>query len=149
MTNIDYHWHKFDQLSLHEFYQIVMAREAVFVVEQNCPYQETDEMDAHSWHLQLKVDGELAAYARVVEPGIKYSQPSIGRVLTIKKFRGQKLGEALMREAIKFTEETYPGEGIKIGAQVYLQRFYSALGFQATGDTYDEDGIMHIDMIKP
>lgn len=149
MTNIDYHWHKFDQLSLHEFYQIVMAREAVFVVEQNCPYQETDEMDAHSWHLQLKVDGELAAYARVVEPGIKYSQPSIGRVLTVKKFRGQKLGEALMREAIKFTEETYPGEGIKIGAQVYLQRFYSALGFQATGDAYDEDGIMHIDMIKP
>ncbi|WP_341646113.1 GNAT family N-acetyltransferase [Thauera sp. SDU_THAU2] len=121
-VNIDFKWSRLDSLTALELYGIIGARESVFVVEQNCPYQETDGMDLHAWHLSAFMDGELAAYARVVDPGIKYSEPSIGRVMTIKKFRGLKVGRRLLEEAIKFTEATFPMSGIKIGAQVYLKR---------------------------
>ena len=144
----EFKWSRLEAYTALELYQIIKAREAVFVVEQNCPYQETDEMDPHAWHLSAFINGELAAYARVVDPGINKSQPSIGRVMTLKKFRGQKIGRALMEEAIKFTEQKYPGKDIKISAQVYLQKFYASLGFHAVGEPYDEDGIPHIDMIK-
>lgn len=146
--NLEFKWSRLEYLSALELYQIIRAREAVFVVEQNCPYQETDELDLHAWHLSAFVKSELAAYARVVEPGVKNSQPSIGRVMTLKKFRGQKIGRALMEEAIKFTEQTYSGYDIKISAQVYLQKFYASLGFYASGEPYDEDGIRHMEMIK-
>lgn len=141
-------WSRLASFTALELYQIIRAREAVFVVEQNCPYQETDELDPHAWHLSAFSDGELAAYARVVDPGNKNDQPAIGRVMTLKKFRGQKIGRALMKEAIKFTGQKYPGKDIKISAQVYLQKFYESLGFHASGEPYDEDGIRHIDMIK-
>ena len=131
-----------------ELYEIIKARESVFVVEQNCPYQETDDLDLHAWHLSALVNGELAAYARVVDPGIKNRQPSIGRVMTLKKFRGLGIGRALMEEAIKLTKQKYPGIDTKISAQVYLQKFYESLDFYSFGEPYDEDGIPHIDMIK-
>lgn len=141
-------WSRLGAFTALELYQIIKAREAIFVVEQNCPYQETDELDPHAWHLTALVNGELAAYARVVEPGGKNSQPSIGRVMTLKKFRGQKIGRALMEESIKFTEQKYPGKDIRISAQVYLQEFYASLGFYVFGEPYDEVGILHIDMIR-
>ncbi|MFT3760818.1 GNAT family N-acetyltransferase [Thauera sp.] len=147
--NIDFKWSRLDSLATLELYEIISARESVFVVEQNCPYQETDGMDLHAWHLSAFMDGELAAYARVVDPGVKYSEPSIGRVMTVNKFRGQKIGRRLVEEAIKFTETTFPMSGIRIGAQVYLKRFYESLGFRSVGEVYDEDGIPHIDMIRP
>lgn len=146
--NLKFKWSRLEAFTALELYEIIKAREAVFVVEQNCPYQETDELDLHAWHLTALVNGEFAAYARVVDPGLKNSQPSIGRVMTLKKFRGQKIGRALMEEAIKFAEQKYPGKGIKISAQVYLQKFYASLGFNVFGESYDEDGIPHIDMIK-
>lgn len=145
---LKFQWSRLVDFTALEFHQIIMAREAVFVVEQNCPYQETDELDLHAWHLSVLVNGELAAYARVVDPGVKDSLPAIGRVMTLKKFRGQNIGRALMAEAIKFTEQKYPGKDIKISAQVYLQKFYASLGFDVFGEPYDEDGIPHIDMIK-
>ncbi len=145
---IEFKWSQLASFTALELYQIIRAREAVFVVEQNCPYQETDELDPHAWHLSAWVNGELAAYARVVDPEVNNSQPSIGRVMTLRKFRGQKIGRALMDEAIKFTGQKYPGKDIKISAQVYLQKFYESLGFHASGEPYDEDGILHIDMIK-
>lgn len=145
---IEFKWSQLEAFTALELYEIIKARESVFVVEQNCPYQETDELDLHAWHLSVLVNGELAAYARVVDPRDKNSLPSIGRVMTLKKFRGQKIGRALMEEAIKFTEQKYPGTDIKISAQVYLQKFYESLGFHASGEPYDEDGILHIDMIK-
>lgn len=145
----EFKWLLLEALTALELYQIIKAREAVFVVEQHCPYQETDELDLHAWHLTAMVNDELAAYARVVEPGIKSSQPSIGRVMTVKKFRGQQIGRALMKEAITFTEQKYAGNAIQISAQVYLQKFYESLGFHASGEPYDEDAIPHIDMIKP
>lgn len=145
----EFKWSRLEDLSVLEFFGIVKAREAVFVVEQKCPYQEVDDMDLSAWHLSAVVDGELAAYVRVVDPGVKYQQPSIGRVMTVAHFRNLKLGRSLMSEAIRFTEEHYPDMGIKIGAQVYLQRFYESLGFVAASEAYEEDGIPHLDMIKP
>lgn len=146
---LTFHWQRLEDLSVLEFYHLIAAREAVFVVEQNCPYQETDAMDLQAWHLRVMHNDELVACARVVDPGVKYPQPSIGRVMTVETFRQHKIGRALMQEAIRFTEQTFPAMGIKIGAQVYLQAFYESLGFASVGEPYDEDGIMHMDMIKP
>lgn len=145
---LKFKWSRLESFTALELHEIIKARESVFVVEQNCPYQETDDLDPNAWHLSALVNGELAAYARVVDPEIKNSQPSIGRVMTLKKFRGLKIGRRLMEEAIEFTEQKYPGNAIKISAQVYLQKFYESLGFRAYGEPYDEDGIPHIDMIK-
>ena len=119
------------------------------MVEQRCAYQDPDGLDAHAWHLQVLQDGQLAAYARVVDAGCKYPDPSIGRVMTVSAFRGQKVGRALMREAIRFTELHNPLANIQISAQAYLQGFYESLGFHGVGDVYDEDGIAHVQMVKP
>lgn len=146
--DLDFQWKRLDDLSTREMYTIIQAREAVFVVEQACAYQEVDGLDLDSWHLSVLKDGELAAYARVVGPGLKYEEPSIGRVLTLAKFRSLKIGYALVAEAIRFTEAHYPGAGIRIGAQAHLQKFYGSLGFEPVGEIYDEDGIAHIDMVK-
>lgn len=146
--DLDFQWKRLDDLSTREMYTIIQAREAVFVVEQACAYQEVDGLDLDSWHLSVLKDGELAAYARVVEPGLKYEEPSIGRVLTLAKFRSLKIGYALVAEAIRFTEAHYPGAGIRIGAQAHLQKFYGSLGFEPVGEIYDEDGIAHVDMVK-
>lgn len=145
---LDFKWSRLESLSALELFNIIKARESVFVVEQQCPYQETDDMDLHSWHLAVSLNGELAAYVRVVDPCIKYEQPSIGRVMTLEKFRSLKIGRTLMNEAIHFTEEQFPKMGIKIGAQVYLQNFYESLGFEVITEPYDEDGIPHIDMVR-
>lgn len=147
--SLQFKWSRFESLSALALYEIIRAREAVFVVEQACPYQEVDGMDISSWHLSVTMEGELAAYARLVDPGVKYQQPSIGRVMTLKQFRSLKIGRALMTEAIRFSELQFPGQSIKIGAQVYLNEFYASFGFEAVSDPYDEDGILHIDMIRP
>lgn len=145
---LQFHWSRLDALSGLEVHEILQARVAVFVVEQNCPYQEVDDMDLNAWHLCARLNGELAAYARVVDPGVKYPQPSIGRVMTLARFRGRQLGRALMAKAIGFAERQYPGAGIQIGAQLYLRRFYESLGFAAAGPVYEEDGIPHLDMLR-
>lgn len=145
---LDFNWSRLESLTALELHQIIKARESVFVVEQHCPYQETDDLDLHAWHLTVSVEGEIAAYARVIAPGARDSQPSIGRVMTVKKFRGKQVGGALMQEAIRFTEQTFPGGDIKVSAQVYLQMFYESLGFCVASVPYDEDGIAHIDMVK-
>lgn len=145
---LSFNWSRMDALTSQELYEIMQARAAVFVVEQNCAYQDADDADLQSWHLCVRSGGELAAYARVVDPGVKYAQPSIGRVLTPQKFRALKVGRALVSEAIRFSEATFPGQDIKIGAQAYLQRFYESLGFCAVSDLYDEDGIPHLEMVR-
>ena len=144
-----FQWKRLDDLSTREMYAIIQAREAVFVVEQQCAYQDVDGLDLDSWHLSVLKGNELAAYARVVAPGLKYAEPSIGRVLTLAQFRSLKIGYALVAEAIRFTEAHYPGAGIRIGAQAHLQKFYGSLGFEPVSKVYDEDGIPHIDMLKP
>ncbi|WP_370682445.1 GNAT family N-acetyltransferase [Comamonas sp. GB3 AK4-5] len=146
---LHFEWQRLESLTAAELYALLQARESVFVVEQQCAYQEADGMDFHAWHLRVLLDGELAACARVVDPGLKYTEPSIGRVMTLGKFRKLQIGRALVAEAIAFTEQHWPGQGIRIGAQAHLEGFYGSLGFQAVGDVYDEDGIPHIDMVKP
>ncbi|WP_312512444.1 GNAT family N-acetyltransferase [Stutzerimonas nitrititolerans] len=91
----------------------------------------------------------LAVDSSTPSPGHKFAEPSIGRVMTVGTFRRFKIGRALMTEAIAFTERTFPGTGIQIGAQAHLQEFYQSLGFQSDGDVYEEDGIPHVDMVKP
>lgn len=144
-----FRWARLEDLSGREVHALLSARERVFVVEQACAYHEADELDPVSWHLTAHVDGALAACARVVDPGMKYDAPSIGRVMTVEAFRGRRLGEALMREAIAGTRARFPGQAIRISAQAHLRTFYGALGFEAEGAPYLEDGIPHIAMRLP
>jgi ElaA protein len=153
MSALSFRWARLHELSAPEWHTVLAAREAVFIVEQNCPYQDADALDAQSWHLLGSVDGTLASYLRVVDPGRKsvhagvfYAEPSIGRVLTAAAFRGKGYGQQLMREGIAGCDRLYPGQGIRISAQSYLLAFYRALGFVALGDEYDEDGIPHFEM---
>ncbi len=145
---LNFTWVRFEDLSALELHDIIRARESVFVVEQACAYQEVDGADVHAWHLRVQHEDELVAYARVFSPGIKYQQASIGRVMTLPEHRGKGFGHPLMQEAIRFTEAYFPGTGIKIGAQARLQAFYESLGFVRTSEPYDEDGILHIEMLK-
>ena len=155
MTNLHFHWTRLPDMQPAQLHGVLAARESVFIVEQNCPYQDADALDAHAWHLLGTVDGALAAYLRVVDPGRKsvhpgqyYAEPSIGRVLTVKAFRGQGLGLTLMHEGIAGCARLFPGQGIRISAQSYLLGFYQSLGFRKLGGEYLEDGIAHFEMLR-
>ena len=139
----------YDQLSKNELFAILQIRQAVFVVEQTCAYPDIDALDKQAWHMSAwTTEGEIAAYARVLAPGLSYPQPSMGRVLTTEIVRGQGLGQELTRRALAFIAQQYPGQPIKIGAQLHLEQFYKNLGFESCSDPYDEDGIPHIQMIR-
>jgi ElaA protein len=137
----------FDGLAGERLYAVLAARVAVFVVEQDCAYQELDGLDDRALHLVAsQCDGAVAAYARILPPGTRFEQPSVGRVLTALSHRGTGLGRALMRRAIVATRERWPGAPIRISAQCHLQRFYAGFGFRTDSAPYDEDGIEHVDM---
>ncbi len=121
----------------------------VFIVEQACPYQDCDDVDRFSHHLWTRLGGGIAAYLRIVAPGARYDEPSLGRVLTVVAARRTGLGRALMREGIRQCDALYGREAIRIGAQRYLLSFYSEFGFRQTGLDYDEDGIPHSEMLRP
>ncbi len=148
MGKLFWQWTAFDKLTVDELYKILRARQDVFVVEQDCPFHEIDGLDPASWHLAGWDGEEPAAYARVVPPGVRFKEPSIGRIITTQKWRGRGVGKALMREAIGRTLEKYPESDIKLSAQVYLIKFYGEFGFEPAGDRYDEDGIIHVDMLR-
>jgi ElaA protein len=139
----------FDELKPGELHEIYQARVAVFVVEQKCPFQDLDGADPKCMHLLGHgPDGTLLAYCRLVPPGVKYPEPSIGRVLTTKAGRGNGAGRELMREAVARAEGLWPGQALRIGAQRYLDRFYGEFGFTQVSEPYDEDGIVHIEMLR-
>ena len=138
---------KFEDLTSFELYAIMQLRNEVFVVEQNCVYQDADGKDLHSLHLCGWVAGKLAAYTRIIPPGISYPEASIGRVVTSPAYRNTGAGRQLMEESIRLTFSEFKGTRIRIGAQLYLTGFYSSLGFIQTGEEYLEDGILHIEMI--
>jgi len=140
----------FEELSLDELYALMVLRQEVFVVEQDCVYLDADGKDQKAWHLLGKeADGFLAAYVRILSKGVSYEKyPSIGRVVTTEKSRKQGVGRALMKQALVETARLFPGETIKISAQVYLIRFYKSFGFEPVGEEYLEDGIPHIGMLK-
>jgi ElaA protein len=151
---IRWQWSAFADLTVAELYTILQLRQAVFVVEQSCPYLDADGRDDRAWHLLgwVDVDGSdepvLGAYARVFAPGITYPEASIGRVITNPSVRRAGLGKALMAEAIRRCAAVAPASDIRIGAQMYLERFYEGFGFRRTSEPYDEDGIMHIEMVR-
>jgi len=142
-------WCDFESLSVHELQAIYRARQHVFVIEQQCIYQDVDGADAVSFHLAAwGTETEMPlAYARVVSPGVKYAEPSIGRVLTTDAARGTGLGRELVRRAIRHCGEIHPGLGIRISAQSRLERFYGEFGFIVQGERYLEDGIPHTEML--
>jgi ElaA protein len=135
-------------LSSLEWYEVTAAREAVFVVEQDCAFLDADGADPDCWHLVGRLGAEVVAYCRIVPPGLKFAEPSIGRVLTRGAGRGNGGGKALMQEAISRCEAQFPGQPIRIGAQQYLERFYGAFGFATVSEPYDEDGIPHVIMLR-
>jgi len=142
-------WCHFDSLGVHELQAIYRARQQVFAIEQQCIYLDVDGTDAASFHLAAWGD-EMAmplAYARIVQPGIKYAEPSIGRVLTTQASRGTGLGRELVGRAIEHCRAIYPQEGIRISAQSRLEGFYAGLGFVVQGEPYLEDGIPHTEML--
>ena len=147
MDEIQFRWSRLEDLSGTEVHAVIAARESVFVVEQNCPYQEADSHDINAWHLIAYKNSQIAGYLRVVDPGHKYPEPSIGRVLTTKEFRGTGLGKHLTEVGIARTQEQFPGLGLRISAQLYLKKFYEEFGFRSVSEEYMEDNIPHIEMI--
>jgi ElaA protein len=140
-------WTRFDELGVRGLYDILTLRCRVFILEQG-PYLDTDGADLHSWHLQGRDDdGVLQAYLRGVDPGIKYAEPSIGRVITAPEVRGSGLGRVLMHEGLARCAATWPGQALRISAQARLRRFYAELGFAAVSDEYIEDTIPHLQML--
>ena len=151
MPHVDWQWKRFAELTPAELYALLAARAAVFVVEQSCVFQDADGLDPFAWHLlgwaQPGEPRTLAAYLRLLEPGRKYVEPSIGRVLTTVAFRRTGLGRMAMSEGIARSAMLYPGSPVRIGAQRRLERFYTELGFRTASEPYDEDGISHVEML--
>jgi ElaA protein len=139
---------KFDDLTPHELYAILQLRNEVFVVEQNCVFQDADDKDQACFHLMCRNEKKLIAYTRIVPAGICYEEISIGRVVTSPSARRKGFGKELMLQSI-YTARTIFNKysAIKIGAQLYLKKFYESLGFIQTSDIYLEDGIEHIEML--
>lgn len=138
----------FHELTLDELYEILKLRSEVFVVEQNCVFQDMDDKDQKCFHLMVFSGKELVAYSRLVPAGISYTENSIGRVITAPSVRGTGLGKKLMELAIQYCQQLLGSGPIRIGAQTYALGFYASLGFVAEGETYDEDGIEHIEMVR-
>jgi|APTNR8051073442_1049403.scaffolds.fasta_scaffold04729_4 ElaA protein len=140
----------FDELTLHELYEIMALRQVVFAVEQNCPYLDADGKDLKSWHLMGRNEtGKLFAYSRLLPEGVSYSgYASIGRVTSSPEARGIGAGRQLMQAVMAQMPVLFPNVPIRIGAQQYLIRFYESFGFQVDGSMYLEDGIPHVEMVK-
>jgi ElaA protein len=129
-----------------ELFKIFKLRVDVFVVEQECPYEEIDNKDIKAKHIYLKDNDNIVAYLRVLPPGLAYKETSIGRVLVNSDYRGQAYGKQIMSKGIDYCKSHYSGN-IKISAQAYLEEFYTSLGFEKVSNIYLEDNIPHIDMI--
>ncbi|NMM97360.1 GNAT family N-acetyltransferase [Bifidobacterium olomucense] len=136
---------RFEELSAAELYEIYRVRVAVFVVEQHCAYQEVDEADRHCWHVFLHDENGIAAYCRVIDPGITFPEASIGRVLATHRWQG--LGTRIVREGLKVAQERMHADTVHIEAQTYARKLYENLGFTQVSDEFLEDGIPHIGMI--
>lgn len=145
-----FYCYPFDQLSPHELYDIMALRQAVFAVEQNCPYLDADGKDLQAWHLMGRDgEGKLLCYTRLLPEGLSYKgYVSIGRVVSAPAARGTGIGKILMQRSIDMCLLLFGPKPIKIGAQTYLLRFYEGFGFKSTGEEYLEDGIPHTKMIR-
>ena len=150
-ASLTWRWCRFDELSVFELDAIYRARQLVFSIEQACAYLDADGFDAASWHLAAWSPPQQVplAYARVVHPGQKYTEPSIGRVITTAAARGCGLGRETMVRAVAHAAELWPGAAIRIAAQSRLEAFYASLGFVIASPRFLEDGIDHTEMVRP
>jgi ElaA protein len=145
---VNWTWSRFADLGVENLYDALALRCRVFILEQGA-YQDPDGIDRRSWHLLGRDDAiTLSAYLRVVDPGVKYAEPSIGRLITAPEARGNGQGRLLMIEGIRRCEAAWPGQGIRISAQAHLARFYQSLAFEPVGGEYLEDNIPHLEMLR-
>lgn len=135
---------KFSELTTEELYEILRVRAEVFVVEQNCAYQDLDGVDLDAYHVFLQENGKIAAYLRVVDKGKRLDEVSVGRVISLKRRQG--LGSELMKLGLAVAKEKFGARVVKVGAQVYAKPFYESVGFRQISGEYMEDGIPHIYM---
>lgn len=139
----------FDELTPHELYAIIQLRNEVFVVEQNCVFQDADDKDQQCYHFMGWQNDKLVAYTRLVPIGVAYKDfPSIGRVITSSSVRRSGIGRILMEKSIEEIQSLSGTAPIKIGAQLYLKKFYESFGFIQTSEIYLEDDIQHVEMIR-
>ncbi|MBI2721106.1 MAG: GNAT family N-acetyltransferase [Bacteroidetes bacterium] len=143
---MDFKLKAFDELTVKELYSILQLRNEVFVVEQNCAYQDLDGYDQEALHLFGYTDSGLISYARILKPGMYYHEAGIGRVVVSPDQRGNAHGRALIKKAVEECRKAFHAETILISAQQYLERFYNSLGFKTESDSYLEDNIPHIKM---
>ncbi|KPH11900.1 GNAT family N-acetyltransferase [Chryseobacterium sp. ERMR1:04] len=149
MSNIIWKIKTFEEFTVPELYNLLKARSEVFVVEQNCVYLDADGYDQQAIHVWAEEeDGEILAYCRVFDKGIKFEETSLGRVITTQKGRGRSLGKQLIQYAVETIENRYHTSEIRISAQDYLLKFYGDFGFIDTGKKYLEDDIPHTEMIR-
>lgn len=138
----------FGDLSVQELYEILQLRSAIFVVEQQCVYQDIDGKDIHALHILGREGNTLLAYTRILAPGTYFKEASIGRVAVRNTARTKGLGKEIMKASIQVAEQCFDTGRISLSAQSYLRKFYRELGFKETGEEYLEDGIPHIRMIR-
>ncbi len=136
----------YDELTKDELYRILELRNEVFVVEQNCSYQDCDGKDVDAYHLLLEENG-LVAYLRILKPGVYYPEYAIGRVLVKEKHRDKNYGKLIMNKGIDYIYKELGASVIRISAQSYLRKFYTSLGFEVVSDEYLEDDIPHLEML--
>lgn len=137
----------FNELTTMELYRILRARAEIFVVEQDCVYQDLDNKDLNAWHVWYEDEDGVAAYCRVLDKGVSYeNEGSIGRVITVK--RGTGLGYKVMMEGIRIAEEKFGQTSLRISAQQYAQGFYEKCGFVRVSEPYLEDDIPHVQMVR-
>ena len=142
-------WHDWRELTPDLLYAVLRLRSAIFVVEQNCVFPDMDGRDPDCAHLCGWNDaGDLVAYLRLVPPGVRTPEVSLGRVVVAAPARGQGLGRAVMEEGLRACARRYPGKPVKVSAQQHLETFYRSLGFATAGPRYLEDGIWHVDMVR-
>ncbi|KND55508.1 GCN5-related N-acetyltransferase [Candidatus Paraburkholderia kirkii] len=156
LSQLEWRWKPFDDLTTAEVYDMLSARSAVFIVEQNCVYGDIDGLDVDAWHLLAYGEGgkrsALAGYLRVLLPGYPNDTEKnvrIGRVLTTANFRGLKFGNAMLERALEHILKQWPNAPISLHVQAHLQRFYGAFGFVPSSGIHDEDGIPHVWMRRP
>lgn len=138
----------FEELSLQELYQLLQLRSEVFVVEQDCVYQDIDGKDEKALHVLGLKAGDLVAYTRIFPPKFYFEEAAIGRVVVREQHRKHSYGHEILKASIKAVEERFQTSKIKLSAQTYLTKFYESHGFEQVGEGYLEDGIPHIAMIK-
>ncbi|MAW95981.1 MULTISPECIES: GNAT family N-acetyltransferase [unclassified Leeuwenhoekiella] len=138
----------FNEFSLQTLYDVLQLRAEVFVVEQNCPYQDVDGKDQKALHVLGFTNDKLVAYTRIFKPGDYFERASIGRVIVKENHRKYGYGKDIMNASIQVLEDRFDAEEIELSAQVYLKKFYNDLGFKEFGEGYLEDNIPHIRMLR-